>query len=152
VYLPVQEWRISAVQTSNLQTFNNMIMLQVLFDDFIKVAFVYIGVPHPFRIHHYDRSFFASAHATCGIYADTVRVCGDRQGLDPVLDVITHILRIEIIATVLTLFALIGAEKYMFLVVTHEIALRLQGIIIPPSRTGFVHATGKSAAIAGTTA
>ena len=47
-------------------------MLQVFNDDFVEVAFIHIGVPHPFGIDHQYRAVITTIHAACRIDADTI--------------------------------------------------------------------------------
>ena len=91
----------------------------MLFDDFIEIAFIYVGVPGALGIDYDDRAFLAAIHTSGGVDADFIFGVGNTEFLDLVLHVIARLLRAVIVATRTAVLALIGAEKNMFVVKAH---------------------------------
>jgi hypothetical protein len=94
-------------------------MPEMLFDDFIEIGLIHIGVPGGFRINHDDRPFVATIHAPGGINADIVIGFGNAKFLDLVLHVVACPLGSKIAATIAAVLPLIGTEKYMLVEITH---------------------------------
>jgi hypothetical protein len=102
-------------------------MPEMLFDDFIEIGLIYIGVPGGFRINYDDRPFVATIHAPGGIDADIVIGFRNAEFLDLVLHIVACPLGSKIAATIAAVLPLIGTEKYMLVEITHYSILR--GII-----------------------
>src|SRR3989304_5910988 len=117
--LKARGWKICA-GPSDFQALHHAPMLQMLADDFVQIALVHIGVPDAFRINHQHRPLIARPHAARRVDAHGVCFCGQPQGFLLVLDVIAHLLRTEIVAAILSGFALISAEENMLVKVTHK--------------------------------
>jgi hypothetical protein len=103
----------------NFQPLHYAPIFQMLFDDLVEIAFIHVGVPGAFGINHDDRTVVAAIHASGGVDTDVVLLVGNPEFLDLVLHVIARFLRAVIVAASAAVFALVGAEKNMFVVKTH---------------------------------
>ena len=91
----------------------------MFFDDLVQIALIDIGVPNAFGIDHDHRALVAAIHAARRIDADAVLGIRDAELFDFVFDVVTHLLRSVVVAATLVVGALVGAEEYMFVEITH---------------------------------
>jgi len=92
----------------------------MLFDDFIEITFIHVCIPGALGINHDDRALVAAIHASGGVDADLVQVAGNAEFLDLVLHVIARLLRPVVVAAGAAVLALVGAEKNMLVVKTHN--------------------------------
>src|SRR5690606_3067930 len=90
--------------------FDGLAVLEMGFDDFVDVFLVDEGVPDSFRIHDHDRALVAAIEAAGAVDAH-LAFAGQLERLDPVLGVGPQIIGAVILATCLTIGALVGAEK-----------------------------------------
>jgi hypothetical protein len=105
-------------QLKQPKTLHNLAIFDVAIDNFIDIFLINIGVPDTFRINYTNRSLLATIKAT-GLINPDFTLTGHTQRLYPVLCIISQIYRSTLIAgrPLGARPAIIGAEKYMSLVV-----------------------------------
>jgi hypothetical protein len=91
----------------------------MFFDDLVEIIFINIGIPGALWINHDHGTFIAAIHASCRVDADFVLEFGNAERFHPALHVIAGFLRAVVVAAGFTGFALVGAEKNMFIEKTH---------------------------------
>ena len=94
-------------------------MQQVLFNNFIYIVLVHVGVPHAIRVYHQHRPFIAAVHATRRVDAN-LAFAAEIERLYFVLGIAANLAGMVIVAASFTRLALIAAEKHMFLIMTHD--------------------------------
>ena len=104
---------------SDFQALNHIAFDQVFIDDFIDIVFIDVGIPRFFRVNDDDRSLVATIQATGVVDADFF-LAAQLQRFNALLGVIAQFLRTEIVATFGAALTLVGAEKDVILVITHE--------------------------------
>jgi hypothetical protein len=97
-------------------------MNQVFVNDFIDIFSIQVGVPDFLGVDDDDRAKFTAIQTACGIDADLADP-GQPEFLDSGLGIVSDRGRIALLAALLALLALVGAEKHMVLIIRH-LALR----------------------------
>ena len=101
-----------------LQTLDHTPMAEVLFDDFINVSLVDVGVPYPLGIDDQYRAFVAAVQAA-GIIDTHFALTAQTQLFGALLGIVTHRLGVMALAAGAAISALIGAEENMVAVIRH---------------------------------
>ena len=100
------------------QSFHNPAMHQMLFQDFVDIFPVDIGVPHTLRVNDDDWPLVTAIKASRRVDPDAA-LARDSQRLAALLGVITHCQGIESLATGTAIRSLVDAEKYVITVIVH---------------------------------
>src|SRR5450759_1965870 len=101
----------------------------MLFDDFIEIAFINVGVPGTLGINHDDRTFLATIHTSGGVDADFILWVGNAELLDLVLHIVACLLCAVIVAASAAVLTWIGTENNMLILKAHG-RLRKNRIIL----------------------
>lgn len=80
----------AAESASNLKARDNASVQQMLFDNFVYIVFVHIGVPHVIRVHHQHWPLIATVHATRRVDAD-LAFAGEIKRLYFFLSIAAHL-------------------------------------------------------------
>ena len=107
------------------QAFHDVAFDQMFIDDFIDIIFIDIGVPRFFRVNDDHRAFVTTIQAT-GIVDADFSLAAQLQRFNALFGIIAQFLRAEIVAAFGIALALIGAEKNMVLIITHECSQKIE--------------------------
>jgi hypothetical protein len=107
---------------SDAQSLDRPSVEQVLFNDFVNIFLIYVGIPDSFRINDQHRPFVTAIQATRRVYAYATHTT-DPQLLASLFGVLAQPPGIKPLTARAAILAEVGTEEQMVLIVGHGVYL-----------------------------
>lgn len=101
------------------QPLNRFSFEQMLVNNLINILLIHVGVPDIVRIDNDHRPLFTAVETSCRINSNRAFFSSYPQFFTTFFSVVTHFLRIKILATLTAVLPLISAEKHMMAIIRH---------------------------------